>query len=392
MNNTNLEKQQELERDEILLDRGNNGNGRVVPLKRVLQQLKSNAPLEVIKDDYENVVDDILKIAKLNKNGPLVEQILKVKKVLDSSEPLSIQSLIPEIDNINESIHDQIMLLVEQVVSNEFHFEDDFSLLQSQSATNNANHLQLLLKIFSSTQDGELKLLKEKGISSVDDFLKVSPLELSQVINVGLVKILEIKIILNEYNKLKEKKELFEKVSSIHVINKQMVAEVEKCSAANTNLVEINKDLRKKYEQILPVYLERSNNLKDLQSQLTTTQIECNRLAMEINFLQGEKTKLSKMCEEKHLLLGKLLARISYVKKSYEFVKGETNYSEDLLLHLDSLLNQALKQGKTLEKKLEDNEQLLESLLAELNDKIKKSKIEFYSDLKSISIPTSISI
>ncbi|MBF0205759.1 MAG: hypothetical protein HQK53_02610 [Oligoflexia bacterium] len=353
-------------------------SGPIKPLKKIILQIKTNAPIELIREDYQHVAETWLKVSKLNHEQGIIQKIQSVKNKLDTAKldtaNVSHKELLAELEELASLFPQQLVLLIQKLLENEISLEN----LAESPSWSHLSHFEFLLKTFSPISDQDITLLKEHGVMNENDFNRSDPLDLANTLDMPFGRILELKAIFQEYGQLKEKRELGFKVLEMHKINMELTKEIENLSSANNILIEGNKGLRNKSDQIYPQYLEKIQLMRDLQNKITTAQIESNRLAMEIAFLKEERTKLSSQAEEKHLSLGKILRRIETVKKSYDFIKGETTFSQDLLDHLDSLLGDALKCGRVLGDKLDDTERSLESALSEISETIKKGKTIFY--------------
>ncbi|MBF0301212.1 MAG: hypothetical protein HQK51_21060 [Oligoflexia bacterium] len=380
-------------------------NVQIRPLKKLVQKIRTEKSISGIREDYQLIVDRLLNITKLDKIDienldndenlkNLSARVEKVKKILDSTEVAQahlsveeIESLASEIFSIDESIHQQIVFVIEKLLHNELYAYNNNSYnnsSQGQGLGLGLGHFEFILKNFSSLTDIEVQSLKAKGILNEQDFLSTDPLDLISITGRTSNTVMELIYLFNEYSRIKEAMQITEKVLAIHKANRQLMSEIERLTSSNNVLIESNRNLQSKYEQILPVHAKKIEEMKNLQNKVTTSQIECNRLAMEINFLKDERYKLSMVAEEKHIILGKLLKRIDSIKKGHDFMKGETVFSEDMLLHLESLLGDALNCGQKFGEKLEDTKTSLETLFSELNETIKKGKLIFYKELKQM--------
>ncbi|MBF0365823.1 MAG: hypothetical protein HQK50_09635 [Oligoflexia bacterium] len=349
---------------------------QLFPLKKLVEHVRSGKPLAAIREDYQVIASRLLNIAKLDpleSSEHLSAAIEKIKKSLEASE-VGSDALALELSTLDDSLQQQTNLVFEKLLRNE--------LRDAEQAS--STPFEFILKHFSSLGEHEVQCLKEKGIFSEQDFLGSDPLELASHLGVATNIVMELMAFFEQYNKVKENLELAEKVFKIYQLNCQLNSDIEALTSDNNILIESNKNLHLKYDQIHPLYTQKIEEMKKLQNLVTTSQIECNRLAMEINFLKDERHKLSLVAEEKHLILGKLLKRIDSLKKSYDFIKGETIFSEDMLLHLESLMEDALSYGQVFGEKLENTKESLETLFSELNETIKKGKTIFYKELKQI--------
>ena len=165
------------------------------------------------------------------------------------------------------------------------------------------------------------------------------------------------------------------------MINAQLSSECDRIIAANNTLLANNRNLKNQYPVVSEQYDLEIKNSRSLQSRVVSARIESNRLSTEINFLKAEHQKLLDLVEEKHLLLDDLFRRFTAVRNSFEFVSGETGYAQDIMTHVEGLLNKALMQKKSLNDKIASSEESMGKLFSEFNEIVRKGKIEFYRNI-----------
>ena len=143
-------------------------------------------------------------------------------------------------------------------------------------------------------------------------------------------------------------------------------------------MFENSKELKNRHDAITQKYEKEAESLRELQNRVAGAQVESNRLAIEIGFLKEERRKLLDLVDEKHEILGDLLKRFHSTRNNYEFVKGEADFSEDLIDYVENLLNRALEQRKSLTEMIISSEESLEKLFSEFSEIVNKGKRSFY--------------
>ncbi len=184
---------------------------------------------------------------------------------------------------------------------------------------------------------------------------------------------------IEEHRQLLEEKELANKLLETVKINAHLIKEVESVSGENSTILNGNQQLKNQYESNAKRHEELTKEYKEVESSITTLQIKYNSLTSEIAFLQEERHKLQIIADEKYQKLAELMRRYNAIKDSYEFVKGETTFSQDLLKYSEDLLMKALKQKQSFDRKLDQSEESLDQLFNGLDEVVRQGHVTFYT-------------
>lgn len=238
-----------------------------------------------------------------------------------------------------------------------------------------------VLRTFPSIGEPEIKLLKDRGLLEEERLLNLDALELAGMTGLTPNTAFEVKDLLRRGLEQRAKQDIARRVAELKRINDHLNADCDRIIAANHTLFMNNKNLKSQYPLVSEQADQEAGKYKALQSQVVTARIETNRLSTEINFLKEEHQKLLDLVEEKHLVLDDLFKRFTGIRSSFEFVNGETGFAQDLMINVEGLLNKALGQKKTLNRKIASCEESMEKLFSEFNDIVKKGKTDFYRGL-----------
>lgn len=173
-------------------------------------------------------------------------------------------------------------------------------------------------------------------------------------------------------------KTLREKIGAIQNVNMHMTTEMEKLGSENGTILQSNKNLREEYEVCLANYNKVEKEQLQLKTSITQAQIKYNALIGEVNFLRVEREKLLQEVQQRHQTLEALFARYHAIKESYDFIKGETTFSEDLLGYSEQLLDKALKQKDLFAKELQTSEQSFGNIVGDLHQIVRRAAVDFY--------------
>ena len=173
------------------------------------------------------------------------------------------------------------------------------------------------------------------------------------------------------------------RIREFETLNSELMRQSDGLSSENNLMVATNGDLRERYSALFAKHQEVEAEYKTVKNAIATSQVEFNRLSLEISFLKEERTRLLDLIDGKNDVLGKLLKRFEAVKTCYEVTKGEEMFSKDLVVHLETLLGAAFKQRQCLEGKMESTRNEFEKLHSELHDVIRKGKISFYEKMQA---------
>ena len=238
-----------------------------------------------------------------------------------------------------------------------------------------------VLRSFPSIGEQEIKLLKDQDLLEEQRLLNLDALELARMTGLTPQTAFEVKDLLRQSLEQRAKQDIARRVAELKRINEHLNADCDRIEAANHTLLMNNKNLKNQYPLISEQADLEAKKFKALQSQVVSARIETNRLSTEINFLKEEHQKLLDLVEEKHLVLDDLFRRFTGVRSSFEFVNGETGFAQDLMTNVEGMLNKALSQKKTLNRKIASCEESMEKLFSEFNEIVKKGKTDFYRNL-----------
>ena len=171
------------------------------------------------------------------------------------------------------------------------------------------------------------------------------------------------------------------KVGEMVAINKQLALESEQISKDNNRLFDQAKRNKSSYEAVLSKLKEKEAELKSLQHEITDARTACNHLLNDVVFLRDKNIELNKWVDDKSQTLGKLLSRVATVKRNYDFITGESAFSEDIISSLDALLSNTFDQKKTINDRLTEAKKDMDTLYEELQTTLRAGKHSFYSDM-----------
>lgn len=160
--------------------------------------------------------------------------------------------------------------------------------------------------------------------------------------------------------------------------SKRLADDIETVTAENNAMFESNKHLNSQYHAISQQHEEVMAELRDKQNKGAVAKIECNRLELEMDFLTKERARLTRQIDRQYSILAKTVGSVGSVKNNYEFTSGLTEFSEDVVEHMEHLLKKTINQKQNVEKKARSSEAMLKKLLGELNEIIKKGKFLYY--------------
>jgi hypothetical protein len=238
-----------------------------------------------------------------------------------------------------------------------------------------------VLRSSPSVGEREIKILKDHGLLEEQRLLDLDALELARLTSLTPNTAFEVKDLLRLSLEQRTKQDIARRVAELQRINEHLNADCDRIVAANHTLLMNNKNLKNQYPLISEQADLEAKKYKALQSQVVSARIEANRLSTEINFIKEEHQKLLDLIEEKHLVLDDLFRRFTGIRSSFEFVNGETGFAQDLMTNVEGMLNKALSQKKTLNRKIASCEESMEKLFSEFNEIVKKGKTDFYRNL-----------
>jgi len=316
----------------------------------------------------------LVKIAGGDRDVKLLARMYNVKTILDSADSTSEKKdlLVSEISRAEKMLQSKLNRIKATGKAGEP------VLLQDKAVSPDLTVFESTLMSFSFISDNEIQALKKYNLFDEDKFLDTDAAELARIMGINTNMAFEIKGLVHESIKERAIKDISNRVIEMQKINEQLRKEIEAVTYANNAMFENSKELKNRYDAITQKHEKEAESLRELQNRVAGVQVESNRLAIEIGFLKEERRKLLDLVDEKHELLGDLLKRFHSIRNNYEFVKGEADFSEDLIDYVENLLNRALEQRKSLTEMIISSEESLEKLFSEFGEIVNKGKMSFY--------------
>ena len=340
----------------------------------IIKKIEADTSLDDIKEEYAGILNMLVKIAGGDRDVKLLARMYNVKTILDSADSISEKKdlLVSEISRAEKMLQSKLNRIKTTGKAGEP------VLLQDKAVSPDLTVFESTLMSFSFISDNEIQALKKHNLFDEDKFLDTDAAELARIMGINTNMAFEIKGLVHESIKERAIKDISNRVIEMQKINEQLRKEIEAVTYANNAMFENSKELKNRYDAITQKHEKEAESLRELQNRVAGVQVESNRLAIEIGFLKEERRKLLDLVDEKHELLGNLLKRFHSIRNNYEFVKGEADFSEDLIDYVENLLNRALEQRKSLTEMIISSEESLEKLFSEFSEIVNKGKRSFY--------------
>ena len=340
----------------------------------IIKKIEADTSLDDIKEEYAGILNMLVKIAGGDRDVKLLARMYNVKTILDSADSTSEKKdlLVSEISRAEKMLQSKLNRIKATGKAGEL------VLLQDKAVSPDLTVFESSLMSFSFISENEIQALKTHNLFDEDRFLDTDAAELARIMGINTNMAFEIKGLVHESIKERAIKDISNRVIEMQKINEQLRKEIEAVTYANNAMFENSKELKNKYDAITQKYEKEAESLRELQNRVAGAQVESNRLAIEIGFLKEERRKLLDLVDEKHELLGNLLKRFHSIRNNYEFIKGEADFSEDLIGYVENLLNRALEQRKSLTEMIMSSEDSLEKLFSEFSEIVNKGKRSFY--------------
>ncbi|MBL6988752.1 MAG: hypothetical protein ISR65_03205 [Bacteriovoracaceae bacterium] len=174
------------------------------------------------------------------------------------------------------------------------------------------------------------------------------------------------------------KQKLLHNLKVMITINQQLADDIDKVSTDNSKYLDSIRQLKTQYDTLISEHKTVVAQNKEVLAKITSARIGCNRLIGDMGFLKDENAKLTDWVNGKSKIFGELLDKMETVKRNYDFVVGEANFSEDILSSVESLVNKAFEQKKDITKKINVTKDKMDVLFNELSTSLKDKKMAFY--------------
>ncbi len=349
-------------------------------LYEIIKKVEANTPFHAIRQAHAASLDRLVKLAGQDRDVNLLARLHAVMSILEAEDDAVGQKdkLIAQVSQVEKMLQGRAgrsKPAAKGIIAGQ-QTPEPIDISPSEMGFVEAG-----LRSFPSIGDPEIKILKEQGLLDAERLLNTEALELARIAGITTHTAFEVKDLLRRNVEQLARQDVGRRAAELHRINEQLSAECDRVAGANNTLLMHNKDLRNQY----PVVSEQDDlevkNFKALQSRAVSARIESNRLSTEINFLKEEHQKLLDRVEEKHKLLDDLFRRFTGIRGSFEFVRGETGFVQDIMTNVEGLLNKALMQKKALNDKIASAEESMEKLFSEFNGIVRKGKTEFYRSI-----------
>ena len=340
----------------------------------IIKKIEADAPLADIREEYTGILNMLVKIAGGDRDVKLLARMYNVKTILDSAESTSDKKdlLVSEISRAEKMLQSKLNRTGAAGKAG------DPAVLKGTVISPGSTLFESCLKSFSYISENEIQALKKHNLFDEDKFLDTDAAELAGIMGINTNMAFEIKGLVHESIKERAKKDISNRVVEMQKINEQLRKEIEAVTSANNAMFGHNRELKSSYDAVTKQHEKESERLRQLQNRVAGTQVESNRLGIEIDFLKEERRKLLDLVDEKHELLGDLMKRFNSIRNNYEFITGEAGFSEELIEHLEGLLNRAFTQRKSLTEMIMSSEESLEKLFSEFSEIVNKGKMSFY--------------
>ena len=349
-------------------------------LDEIIKQVEANIPFSAIRQTYAAPLDSLVKLAGRDRDVTLLARLHALMSMLGAEDGAAGQqdALIAQVYQVEKMLQDRAgrsKPAAKGIITGQQE-PAPIDMLPSP-----AGFCEDVLRSFPSIGDQEIKILKEQGLLDEERLLSTDALALARITGIATNTAFEIKDLLHRSVEQRARQDVARRVAELHMINDQLSAECDRIIAANNTLLMNNKNLKTQYPLVSEQHDLEVKNSKELQSRVVSARIESNRLSTEINFLKAEHQKLLDLIEEKHLLLDDLFRRFTGIRSSFEFIKGETGFAQDIMTNVDGMLNKALIQKTSLNDKIASLEGSMEKLFSEFNEIVRKGKTEFYQNI-----------
>ena len=349
-------------------------------LHEIIRKAEANTPFQAIREAHAAPLDTLVKLAGQDRDVNLLARLHVLLSILEAGDDAAGQK-----DKLIAQVYQVEKILEGRAGRSKPAAQGIIAGQQTPAPTDmplsQVSFCEDLLRSLPSIGDPEITILKEKGLLEEERLLNVDALDLARITGIPTHAAFELKDLLHRSIEERAKQDVARRVVELHTINEQLSAECDRVAAANNTLLVNNKDLKNQYPVVSEVYDREVKNFKALQNRAVSAHIESNRLSTEINFLKEEHQKLLDLVEEKHLLLDDLSRRFTSIRSSFEFVSGETGFTQDIMTNVEGLLNKALKQKKALNDRIASAGESMEKLFSEFNEIVRKGKTEFYRNL-----------
>lgn len=341
----------------IITIKGNGISDSLNGLTNLLQQIEDGASLADLHHEYRKIADKLSEIGQKERNIQLLARVRNVETIF--KKPIIDSDKIEQIKWEASRIKTDLKRIVEV----------NAQATTKASATTAAGFNATEKPATAGTTEGVKPTASPT--TSPSDLPSASKMATSEV--QAPVETTAPEITTEE--------ELAERTHSIENLNRLVSEEVERTTTENQLVFEKNKALHAKFAEVTKAYDEHKEKLRALQNKAAHTQVEYNKVLLELQFLVSEKTKTTAQIEAEYELLSNMSKRYDLLRRNYNFTKGETGVSEDLLEYLETMLGTLRNQKKVLMEKTQTSENSLMTLLDELNATIKKGKTLYYVNL-----------
>ncbi|MBI4766558.1 MAG: hypothetical protein HY787_18490 [Deltaproteobacteria bacterium] len=359
---------------------GNTAATGVSLLHEMVKAVEADTPFSAVRQAYAASLDTLVELAGRERDVNLLARYHAIISLLETEDgtPGKKDHLIAQVNQANKMLQGRSGLskpVTPGLIAG------DQTTTRPKPPPPSDRFCEEILRSFPSIGEQEIKLLKDRDLLEEERLLNLDALELARMAGLTPHIAFEVKDLLRQSLEQRAKQDIARRVVELKRINGYLNADCDRMGAANQTLLMNNKNLKNQYPLISEQANLEANKYKALQSQVVSARIETNRLSTEINFLKEEHQKLLDLVEEKHLAVDDLFKRFTDIRSSFEFVLGETSFAQDLMANVESLLNKALSQKKTLNRKIASCEESMEKLFSEFNEIIKKGKTDFYRSL-----------
>jgi hypothetical protein len=352
----------------------------VSALDEIIKQAQADVPFSTIRKAYAAPLDRLVRLAGRDRDVTLLARLHALMSILEADDGGAGQrdALIAQVYQVDRMLQDRAggpKPVAQGIITAQ---QEQGPAAVSPSP---AGFCEDLLRSVPSIGDGEIRILQERGLLDEERLLGTDALELARITGIAANTAFEVKDLLHRSVGRRARQDVARRVAELHMINEQLSAECDRIVAANNTLMANNKNLKNQYPLISEQHDQELGNFKELQSRVVSARIESNRLSTEINFLKAEHQKLLDLIEEKHAVLDDLSRRFTGIRGSFEFVRGETGFAQDIVTNVDGMLNKALMQKQALDDKIASLEGSMEKLFSEFNAIVRKGKTEFYQNI-----------
>ncbi|MEI8347241.1 MAG: hypothetical protein WCG27_07225 [Pseudomonadota bacterium] len=311
-------------------------------LKSVVAKIEANASLSEVREDYERVLVYLIPLAEKDKNTRLQARVRNIQTQLkNGSLSEKKNSILEEISRLNSHLN--------SILEKE---EEKNVIFQTPAATAKKK----AKKSVEETIEESTEKMTEETTAVAKEAQTIAPNETSDSVKERIIQ-------------LQEK-------------NSFILREVEKITTENQEMFAQNKVLQEQYSEVLKNHGDAKEIFRLLQNKVASTQLECNRLLLEIQFSSDERTRMSQELERSYSLLVEMAKRHTELQRGFLFTKGESVVFDDLLTQLYTMLGKTRNEKIVLSDRMDESKKSIESLVEELKTVIKKGKTQFYSSMQ----------